>query len=155
MPTYDRRLTLEYQNLYSRYGALLIGVMAAYAMTFHKQALQHFYSRRKIVNVIGCLCLALMVVIAFTSFGYPASTPTTVEAYFFVVWDRRRNPQGALMAYLSPSRATLLLTLPCARDAAALDLSQKHMAAFEISGSLPYDRDELHLRMFSCLICVD
>lgn len=24
-----------------------------------------------------------MVVIAFTSFGYPASTPTTVEAYFF------------------------------------------------------------------------
>ena len=83
MPAYDHRLTVIYQNFYTRYGALLVGVMGAYALTFHKPFVQKFFSRKLAVNTIGAFCILVMIVIAFNSFGYPASSPSTVPAYFF------------------------------------------------------------------------
>ncbi|HEX4036927.1 MAG TPA: acyltransferase [Acidobacteriaceae bacterium] len=83
MPSYDHRLTVIYQNLYTRYGALLVGVMTSYALLFHRAAVEKFFSRRLAVNVIGVACLLTMTAIAFTSFGYPAATPSTVPAHFF------------------------------------------------------------------------
>ena len=83
MPAYDYRLTVIYQNLYTRYGALLVGVMGAYALTFHRPVVERFFSRKPAVDTIGAVCILVMIVIAFNSFGYPASSPSTVPAHFF------------------------------------------------------------------------
>ena len=37
MQSWVDRFTIEYQNLYTRYGALLAGVIGAYLMVFHRE----------------------------------------------------------------------------------------------------------------------
>ena len=37
MQSWVDRFTIEYQNLYTRYGALLSGVIGAYLMVFHRE----------------------------------------------------------------------------------------------------------------------
>jgi peptidoglycan/LPS O-acetylase OafA/YrhL len=76
MPAYDWRLTIEYQNLYTRCGGLLIGFIGAYAVTFHKSSVRRIFTRTTAINLIGLCCLIAMLLIGLTSMGLPASSPT-------------------------------------------------------------------------------
>lgn len=77
------RFSIEYQNLYTRYGALLVGVIGAYAMVFHKPEVQKFFSRKSLINTIGVVSLVIMVVIGLTSLGLPASLTSITPPRFF------------------------------------------------------------------------
>ena len=45
MQSWVDRFTIEYQNLYTRYGALLAGVIGAYLMVFHRERVARFFAR--------------------------------------------------------------------------------------------------------------
>ena len=88
--SWTSRFSIEYQNLYTRYGALLAGVIGAYAMVFHKPEVHTFFSRKRLINTIGLGCLAIMVVIGLTSMGLPASLASGSPPRFFR-WDLQRT----------------------------------------------------------------
>ena len=75
MQSWVDRFTIEYQNLYTRYGALLSGVMGAYVMVYHRERVARFFGR---VRLVEALSVASLVVIA--SAGYVAlSSPLFLE----------------------------------------------------------------------------
>ena len=45
MQSWVDRFTIEYQNLYTRYGALLAGVIGAYLMVYHRERVGAFFAR--------------------------------------------------------------------------------------------------------------
>jgi len=70
-------LTIEYQNLYTRYGALLSGVIGAYLMVFHRERVGRFFARTRLVN-------ALAVAIPMRSpVNVPGPTPTAIRSASF------------------------------------------------------------------------
>ena len=61
MQSWVDRFTIEYQNLYTRYGALLAGVIGAYLMVFHRERVARFFARTSLVNVLAIASAAIIV----------------------------------------------------------------------------------------------
>jgi peptidoglycan/LPS O-acetylase OafA/YrhL len=57
----------EYQNLYTRFGGLLAGVIGAYLVLYRPSLIDRFFARTKLINAICILSLLVIVPIAYVS----------------------------------------------------------------------------------------
>jgi len=71
MQSWVDRFTIEYQNLYTRYGALLAGVIGAYLMTFHRERVSRFFSRTAAVDALGLVSIAIIVPASYVALSSP------------------------------------------------------------------------------------
>jgi peptidoglycan/LPS O-acetylase OafA/YrhL len=71
MQSWVDRFSIEYDNLYTRYGALLSGVIGAYVMVYHRSSVERFFSRSALVNVLGLSCAAIIVPTAYFAMSSP------------------------------------------------------------------------------------
>ena len=147
MQSWVDRFTIEYQNLYTRYGALLSGVIGAYLMVFHRERVRQFFARTALVNVLAVASVVIIIPTAYFAMSSPLFNEMPVAArklYYshhrdvfalsvmflvlaamhsagFVGRQLRRvlSWQRALS-----DRADLVLALPRARDVHAVAVSQ-------------------------------
>jgi peptidoglycan/LPS O-acetylase OafA/YrhL len=80
MQSWVDRFTIEYQNLYTRYGALLSGVMGAYLMVYHKPRVARFFSRTPMVNALGAACVAIIIPTAYFAMSSPLFNEIPIAA---------------------------------------------------------------------------
>jgi peptidoglycan/LPS O-acetylase OafA/YrhL len=71
MQSWVDRFTIEYQNLYTRYGALLAGVIGAYLMVFHQPRVRQFFSRTRLVDVLAVACIAIIIPTGYFAMSSP------------------------------------------------------------------------------------
>jgi peptidoglycan/LPS O-acetylase OafA/YrhL len=71
MQSWVDRFTIEYQNLYTRYGALLAGVMAAYLMVYYRDGVRRFFSRTALVDGLSLLAIGLIIPTAYFALASP------------------------------------------------------------------------------------
>jgi peptidoglycan/LPS O-acetylase OafA/YrhL len=80
MQSWVDRFTIEYQNLYTRYGALLAGVIGAYLTVYHRERLAQFYGRTGLVNLLALLCIAVIIPTGYFAMSSPLFTEIPVAA---------------------------------------------------------------------------
>jgi peptidoglycan/LPS O-acetylase OafA/YrhL len=85
MQSWVDRFTIEYQNLYTRYGALLSGVIGAYLTTYHKERVIRFFSRTGTVNVLAGLSLAIIFFTGYFAMSSPLfyDVPVTARKLYY------------------------------------------------------------------------
>ena len=71
MQSWVDRFTIEYQNLYTRYGALLSGVIGAYLMVFHRERVAQFFSRTRLVNILAVASVAIIIPAGYFAMSSP------------------------------------------------------------------------------------
>jgi peptidoglycan/LPS O-acetylase OafA/YrhL len=71
MQSWVDRFTIEYQNLYTRYGALLAGVIGSYVMVFHRERVGRFFSRTGLVDVLAVVSVAVIVPASYVALSSP------------------------------------------------------------------------------------
>jgi peptidoglycan/LPS O-acetylase OafA/YrhL len=80
MQSWVDRFTIEYQNLYTRYGALLSGVIGAYLMVFHGKRVRDFFSRTRLVNVLAVASIAIIIPTGYFAMSSPLFNEFPVAA---------------------------------------------------------------------------
>jgi peptidoglycan/LPS O-acetylase OafA/YrhL len=83
MQSWVDRFTIEYQNLYTRYGALLSGVIGAYLMVFHREAVGRFFARTPLVNALGIASIAVIIPTGYFALSSPLFNEIPVWARIF------------------------------------------------------------------------
>jgi peptidoglycan/LPS O-acetylase OafA/YrhL len=71
MQSWVDRFTIEYQNLYTRYGALLSGVIGAYVMVFHRERVARFFARTGMVNALALASIAIIIPTGYFAMSSP------------------------------------------------------------------------------------
>ena len=71
MQSWVDRFAIGTQNLYTRYGALLAGVIGAYLMVFHQQRVRQFFSRTTLVNGLAVACIAIIIPTGYFAMSSP------------------------------------------------------------------------------------
>jgi peptidoglycan/LPS O-acetylase OafA/YrhL len=71
MQSWVDRFTIEYQNLYTRYGALLSGVIGAYLMVFHRERVQRFFTRHGLVDWLSCASIVVIISAGYIALSSP------------------------------------------------------------------------------------
>jgi peptidoglycan/LPS O-acetylase OafA/YrhL len=71
MQSWVDRFTIEYQNLYTRYGALVAGVIGAYLMVFHRERVERFFLHTSLVNVLALGSVAVIVTTGYFAMSSP------------------------------------------------------------------------------------
>jgi peptidoglycan/LPS O-acetylase OafA/YrhL len=74
MQSWVDRFTIEYQNLYTRYGALLSGVIGAYLMVFHRERVARFFARTRLVTVLAVASVAIIIPTGYFAMSSPLFT---------------------------------------------------------------------------------
>lgn len=80
MQSWVDRFTIEYQNLYTRYGALLSGVIGAYLTIYHRDRVTRFFARTAVVNTLAVLSLAIIVCTGYFAMSSPLFNEVPVAA---------------------------------------------------------------------------
>jgi peptidoglycan/LPS O-acetylase OafA/YrhL len=80
MQSWVDRFTIEYQNLYTRYGALLSGVIGAYLMVFHRERVRQFFARTALVNVLAVASVVIIIPTAYFAMSSPLFNEMPVAA---------------------------------------------------------------------------
>ncbi len=80
MQSWVDRFTIEYQNLYTRYGALLSGVIGAYLMVFHRERVGRFFARTRLVNALAVASIAVIIPTGYFAMSSPLFTEIPVWA---------------------------------------------------------------------------
>ena len=80
MQSWVDRFTIEYQNLYTRYGALLAGFIGAYLMVFHRERVARFFARTSLVNVLAIASAAIIIPTAYFAMSSPLFNVMPVAA---------------------------------------------------------------------------
>ena len=80
MQSWVDRFSIEYQNLYTRYGALLAGVIGAYLMVFHRERVAHFFSRTRLVNGLAIAAVAIIIPTGYFAMSSPLFNEIPVAA---------------------------------------------------------------------------
>jgi len=80
MQSWVDRFTIEYQNLYTRYGALLAGVIGAYLTVYHRERLARFYARTGLVNLLALACIAIIIPTGYFAMSSPLFMDIPVAA---------------------------------------------------------------------------
>jgi len=85
MQSWVDRFTIEYQNLYTRYGALISGVIGSYVMVFHRERVRRFFSRTTLVDGLGVLAVAIIVPASYIALSSPIfdAIPETGRALYY------------------------------------------------------------------------
>jgi peptidoglycan/LPS O-acetylase OafA/YrhL len=71
MQSWVDRFTIEYQNLYTRYGALLSGVIGAYLMVYHREAVARFFARPGRITALAVLAIVVIVSTGYVAMSSP------------------------------------------------------------------------------------
>ena len=71
MQSWVDRFTIEYQNLYTRYGALLSGVIGAYLMVFHRERVARFFERTSLVNILALAGVTIIIPTGYFAMSSP------------------------------------------------------------------------------------
>jgi peptidoglycan/LPS O-acetylase OafA/YrhL len=74
MQSWVDRFSIEYDNLYTRYGALLSGVIGAYLMTWHRDRVARFFAGGAGKGTVTLLSAAALVIIVPTAY-FAMSSP--------------------------------------------------------------------------------
>ena len=80
MQSWVDRFTIEYQNLYTRYGALLSGVIGAYLMVFHRERVARFFSRTPLVSILAVASVAIIIPTGYFAMSSPLFNEMPVAA---------------------------------------------------------------------------
>jgi peptidoglycan/LPS O-acetylase OafA/YrhL len=80
MQSWVDRFTIEYQNLYTRYGALLSGVIGAYLMVFHRERVGRFFARTRVVDALAVASVAIIIPTGYFAMSSPLFTAVPVSA---------------------------------------------------------------------------
>ena len=80
MQSWVDRFTIENQNLYTRYGALLAGFIGAYLMVFHRERVARFFARTSLVNVLAIASAAIIIPTAYFAMSSPLFNEIPVAA---------------------------------------------------------------------------
>jgi peptidoglycan/LPS O-acetylase OafA/YrhL len=80
MQSWVDRFSIEYDNLYTRYGALLAGVIGAYLMVFHRERVAHFFSRTPLVNGLAIAAVAIIIPTGYFAMSSPLFNEIPVAA---------------------------------------------------------------------------
>ena len=80
MQSWVDRFTIEYQNLYTRYGALLSGVIGAYLMVFHRERVGRFFARTRVVDALAVASVAIIIPTGYFAMSSPLFTEIPVGA---------------------------------------------------------------------------
>jgi peptidoglycan/LPS O-acetylase OafA/YrhL len=80
MQSWVDRFTIEYQNLYTRYGALLSGVIGAYLMVFHRERVARFFARTRLVNVLAVASVVIIFPTGYFAMSSPLFTQVPLAA---------------------------------------------------------------------------
>ena len=80
MQSWVDRFSIEYDNLYTRYGALLSGVIGAYLMTCHRERVARFFARGAMVTVLSAAALVVIVPTAYFAMSSPLFNELPVAA---------------------------------------------------------------------------
>jgi peptidoglycan/LPS O-acetylase OafA/YrhL len=71
MQSWVDRFSIEYDNLYTRYGALLSGVIGAYLSVYHPDRVKQFFSRTTLISVLSILCVAIIIPTSYFAMSSP------------------------------------------------------------------------------------
>ena len=71
MQSWVDRFSIEYDNLYTRYGALLAGVIGSYLTVYHPDRVKAFFSRSGLVSVLSLLCVAIIIPLSYVAMSSP------------------------------------------------------------------------------------
>jgi peptidoglycan/LPS O-acetylase OafA/YrhL len=71
MQSWVDRFSIEYDNLYTRYGALLSGVIGAYLMIYHRERVARFFARGPLVTLLSAAALVIIVPTAYFAMSSP------------------------------------------------------------------------------------
>ncbi|HET7216397.1 MAG TPA: acyltransferase [Vicinamibacterales bacterium] len=71
MQSWVDRFSIEYDNLYTRYGALLSGVIGAYLMIYHRDRVARFFARGPMVTFLAAAALIIIVPTAYFAMSSP------------------------------------------------------------------------------------
>jgi peptidoglycan/LPS O-acetylase OafA/YrhL len=71
MQSWVDRFSIEYDNLYTRYGALLAGVIGSYLTVYHPDRVKAFFSRSALVSVLSVLCVAVIIPLSYVAMSSP------------------------------------------------------------------------------------
>jgi peptidoglycan/LPS O-acetylase OafA/YrhL len=71
MQSWVDRFSIEYDNLYTRYGALLSGVIGAYLTVYHRERVERFFARRRLITVLSLVAMAVIVPTAYFAMSSP------------------------------------------------------------------------------------
>lgn len=74
------RFSIEYDNLYTRYGALLSGVIGAYLAVYHRERVVSFFASTRLVNGLGLLGIAIIIPTAYFAMSSPPFNEVPVAA---------------------------------------------------------------------------
>jgi peptidoglycan/LPS O-acetylase OafA/YrhL len=80
MQSWVDRFTIEYQNLYTRYGALLSGVIGAYLMVFHRERVQRFFARQGLVDWLSLASIVVIISAGYVALSSPLFTEIPLAA---------------------------------------------------------------------------
>ena len=80
MQSWVDRFTIEYQNLYTRYGALLAGVIGAYLMVYRPAEVAKFFSHRTRTSALAALAIAIIVPTGYFAMSSPLFNEVPVWA---------------------------------------------------------------------------
>ena len=80
MQSWVDRFSIEYDNLYTRYGALLSGVIGAYLTVYHRDRVARFFSRTRLVNALAILAIAIIIPTAYFAMSSPLFNEVPVSA---------------------------------------------------------------------------
>jgi peptidoglycan/LPS O-acetylase OafA/YrhL len=71
MQSWVDRFSIEYDNLYTRYGALLSGIIGAYLMTYHRARVARFFARGAMATGLSAAALVIIVPTAYFAMSSP------------------------------------------------------------------------------------
>jgi peptidoglycan/LPS O-acetylase OafA/YrhL len=78
-----------YDNLYSRYGALLAGITAAYYHVFYPRHIRYFFERKALLsNIVLAFCIAVMIAIYSTPVAFWIGEEYETKAMLFHLFHR-------------------------------------------------------------------
>ncbi len=161
MQSWVDRFTIEYQNLYTRYGALLSGVIGAYLMVFHRERVGRFFARTRVVDALAVASVAVIIPTGYFAMSSPLFTAVPVSVRI-LYYSHHRDAFALAVTFLVlaamhsagfvgqglrrllswrgalSDRAGLVLALPCSRDGHALALPQDRRA-LRSSARCPHD----------------
>ena len=85
MQSWVDRFSIEYDNLYTRYGALLSGVIGSYLMVYHRAAVGRFFARTRLVNALALTALVVIVPTAYFAMSSPLfnQIPLTARKLYY------------------------------------------------------------------------
>ena len=95
--TWVGRFNHTYDNFYTRYGGLLIGVMAAWLHIYREGQLKHFFDNSKRIIFFSAIALTLFVISSMLDMKYLVDTPYVVQLTWYAI---ERDIFAASLAFL-------------------------------------------------------